>query len=78
MLSDNIRDDTTPHIKSARINYSYTETHGTEPYDKYRKYLDHNDESVDNKRNPRNLFHDLNSTDAHWFNLARRYLSRGR
>jgi hypothetical protein len=77
-MSIDIRGDNMPHIKNAQSSFPYDLTHEDEIADRYREYLIHEDEPDDSSRNPRNLFHELNSIDTQWLNIARAHLSRVR
>jgi len=77
-MSNNIENDHEPHTKETHGTDQYLQTHDSAQIDKYKKYLAHQGEPADNSRNPRNLFHDLNSVDMRWFKIARANLSRSR
>lgn len=44
--------------------------------DKYKDYLVYVSSPKNKLRNSKNIFDDLNSTDAKWFKLARAYLNK--
>lgn len=57
-------------------DYPHYLSHKDEPVDFYRKYKDDDFRPIEGGKNLQNLFDDSDIKDYHWFNLARRFLSK--
>jgi hypothetical protein len=74
-MSNIISNENEPDINNKQFTYPYLQAHDVKQLDKYNKYLAQ-DSVPDNRfKNPKNLFHELNSKDRVWLNIARKNLS---